>query len=178
LRFEIRVTADEKIMRTVIISTVMLSVLFCGGCATLLRGTEQTLTFQTVPSGAEVFVDGTMYTSPVDVKLRRKAVHRVTIAKEGYRTLRFLIDPQWDGVSLVGNIILPGGSVGLVIDNANGADQNFFKLAKIELVPSTQPDEPPLVLNDFKGHLLTDWQLRQAVAADRLDRAQFFRGEP
>ena len=71
-----------------------------------------------------------------------------------------------------------GGGVGLVIDNASGADENFFKLAKIDLIPSTQPDETPLVLNDFKGHLLTDWQLKQAVAAERLDRAQFFRGEP
>jgi len=165
-------------MRMIIITAIMLSVPFCGGCATLLRGSQQTLSFQTVPTDAEVFVDGTMYMSPVDVKLRRKVVHRVTIAKEGYRTLRFVIDPQWDGVSLVGNIILPGGSVGLVIDSASGADQNFFKLAKIDLIPATQPDEEPLVLNDFKGHLLTDWQLKQAVAADRLDRSQFFRGEP
>jgi hypothetical protein len=165
-------------MRTNILLAIMLSVPLCGGCATLLRGSQQKLSFQTVPSDAEVFVDGTMYTSPVEVNLRRKVVHRVTIAKEGYRTLRFLIDPQWDGVSLVGNIILPGGSVGLIIDSASGADQNFFKLAKIDLVPATQPDETPLVLNDFKGHLLTDWQLKQAVAADRLDRARFFRGEP
>jgi hypothetical protein len=165
-------------MRTLIISAIMLSVLFCGGCATLLRGSQQTLTFQTVPSEAQISIDGKSYTSPADVKLRRKEVHEVIISREGYRTLKFAIDPQWDGVSLVGNIILPGGSVGLVLDNASGADENFFKLAKIDLVPSTQPDEPPLVLNDFKGHLLTDEQLRQAVTADRLDRAQFFRGEP
>jgi hypothetical protein len=68
--------------------------------------------------------------------------------------------------------------VGLVIDNASGADQNFFKLAKIDLIPTTQPDEMPLVLNDYKGHLLTNAQVEAAAAADRLDRAQFFRGEP
>jgi hypothetical protein len=165
-------------MRTLIALAITLSVVFCGGCATLLRGSRQTLSFQTIPSEAEIRVDGGIYTSPADVQLLRKKVHQVIISKDGYRTLKFAIDPQWDGVSLVGNIILPGGSVGLVIDNASGADQNFFKLAKIDLVPSTQPDEPPLVLNDFKGHLLTDAQMRQAVAADQLDRAQFFRGEP
>ena len=165
-------------MRKVIIAVVMLSVPICGGCATLLRGTRQTLSFRTIPSEAEITIDGKSYTSPVEVELRRKSVHQVIVSKEGYRTLKFAIDPQWDGVSLVGNIILPGGSVGLVIDNANGADQNFFTLAKIELVPSTRPDEPPLALNDFKGHLLTDAQLKAAVTADRLDRSQFFRGEP
>ncbi len=165
-------------MRTHVISAIMLSVLFCGGCATVLRGSRQTLTFQTVPSEAQVLVDGKSYTSPAKVSLRRKEVHHIIVSREGYRTLWFAMDPEVDGVSLVGNIILPGGSVGWVIDQVDGASQTFFKLAKIDMVPSTQPDEPPLVLNDFKGHLLTDDQLRQAVAADKLDRAQFFRGEP
>jgi len=170
--------ADGLIMRSFLILAISLSVLFSGGCATLLRGSRQTLAFDTVPPEAQVWIDGKMYVSPVKVTLRRKKVHEVIIAKPGYRTLKFALDPQWDGVSLVGNIILPGGSVGLVIDQMSGADENFFKLAKIDLVPTTQPDQPPLVLNDFKGHLMTDDQLRQAVDADRLDRAQFFRGEP
>ena len=165
-------------MRACILLVIMLSVLICGGCATLLRGSRQTLSFETIPSEAQIAIDGASYKSPVDVNLRRKVVHEVVISKEGYRTLKFAIDPQWDGISLVGNIILPGGSVGLVVDKVSGADQNFFKLAKIDLVPSTRPDEPPLVLNDYKGHLLTNEQLRQAAVADRLDRAQFFRGEP
>jgi len=165
-------------MRTIILPAIILSVSFCGGCATLLRGSQQTLAFRTVPPDAQIFVDGRTYTAPVDVTLRRKKMHEVIVWREGYRTVEFALDPQWDGVSLVGNIILPGGSVGLIVDQVSGADQNFFKLAKIDLVPTTQPDLPPLVLNDFKGHLMTDEQLRQAVAADRLDRAQFFRGEP
>jgi hypothetical protein len=168
----------ENAMRTTILAAIMLSVLSCGGCATLLRGSRQTLTFTTVPSEAEIWIDGKSYTSPVEVTLRRKSIHQVVVSKDGYRTMKFAIDPEWDGVSLVGNIILPGGSVGLVIDNASGADQNFFKLAKIDLIPTTQPDEMPLVLNDYKGHLLTNAQVEAAAAADRLDRAQFFRGEP
>lgn len=165
-------------MRKIIPAVIALSVLICGGCATILRGTKQTLSFETVPSKAHLSVDGKNYTTPAEVTLARKEAHNVIISKDGYRTLKFVIHPLWDGVSLVGNIILPGGSVGLVIDNANGADQTFFKLAKIDLVASTRPDEPPLVLNDYKGNLVTDGQMRQAVAADRLDRSQFFRGEP
>jgi hypothetical protein len=167
-----------KRMRTILITLIMLSVPICSGCATLLRGSTQKLNFQTVPSGAQLIVDGKQYTTPAEVKLARKNAHHVVVSKDGYRTMKFTVDPMWDGISLVGNIIMPGGSVGLVIDDVNGADKTFFKLAKINLVPATQPDEPTLVLNDYKGHLLTDAQVKQAVRADRLDRAQFFRGEP
>jgi hypothetical protein len=165
-------------MRKLIYLVIMLSVPICGGCATLLRGSRQTMSFETEPTGALVIVDGKSHYSPVKVVLARKEVHEVLIRMTGYRTVKFAIDPQWDGVSLVGNIILPGGSVGLVIDAADGADRNFYKLAKIDLIPTTQPDEAPLVLNDFKGHLLTNSQVQEASEADRLDRAQFFRGEP
>ncbi len=157
---------------------VLLSVPLCGGCATVLRGSRQQLSFVTDPPQAMVNLDGKNYIAPVKVDVRRKDVHHVIVSKSGYRTLKFTLDPEWDGVSLVGNLIMPGGSVGLVVDQADGADQSFFKLAKIKLTPSTRPDEPPLVLNDFKGHLMTDKQVQAAVAADRQDRAQFFRGEP
>jgi hypothetical protein len=159
-------------------TAALLSVLFLSGCATLLRGPRQTMTFQTVPTGAVVQVDDRSYVTPVRVSLERKDEHHVVIKKWGYRTLEFTLDPEWDGISLVGNIILPGGSAGLVIDRAVGSDRMFYALARITLMPSTQPDEPPLVLNDFKGHLLTDSEVAADVLAERRDRAQFFRGEP
>jgi hypothetical protein len=157
---------------------MMLSVPFLGGCATILRGTHQDVEIRTEPSAASVMLDGKEYTSPVRVSLARKQVHQVVITKDGYRSLKFEIDPIWDGVSLIGNIILPGGSVGFVYDTADGADRTFYKLATIQLTPTTQPDQAPLVLHDFKGHLLTTEQVAQAEQADRLDRSQFFRGQP
>jgi PEGA domain len=165
-------------MRKTILFWLLLSVLPAGGCATLLRGPRQTLTFHTDPTEAQVIVDGKAYTSPVSVSLARKYKHDVEIKKWGYRTLKFSIDPQWDGVSLVGNIILPGGSAGLVIDHVVGSDEMFYALARIKLMPATQPDEPPVVLDDFKGHLMTETEVAADVQAERRDRAQFFRGEP
>jgi hypothetical protein len=165
-------------MRKSILFGMMLSVPVLGGCATILRGTHQTIEIRTVPTGADVSVDGKGYISPVKISLVRKQVHDVVIEKEGYRPLKFEIDPIWDGVSLVGNMIMPGGSAGLVYDAADGADKTFYKLATIELAPTTRPDEAPLVLHDFKGHLLTTKQVAEAERADRLDRSQFFRGQP
>jgi len=132
----------------------------------------------THPLGAMVQVDGRSYTTPAEVDLARRQTHQVVVSKPGYRTIEFKLDPQWDGMSLVGNMILPGGSIGFVADTANGADKAFFELARIDLLPATRPAEPPLVLKNYKGQLLTDGQYTEAVEADGHDRAQFFRGEP
>ncbi len=99
------------------------------------------------------------------------------IQKPGYRTLEFAIEPQWDALSLIGNIIIPGGSVGLVTDELTGANKAFYELAEVQLTPVAQPDVP-LLLYDFKGHLLTARQVVMATEANREDRVQFFRGEP
>lgn len=136
------------------------------------------MTFETVPTPATVIVDGQPHVSPSELKLQRKAAHQVTIQRPGYRTIQFSIEPQWDGISLIGAIIIPGGSLGLVADRVSGADMMFYKLTVIQLVPTTQPEAPPLVLNDFKGHLLTDREMARAIEADKNDRSQFFRGEP
>jgi hypothetical protein len=136
------------------------------------------MTFHTTPTEARVMVDGKAYISPVSISLARKFKHEVEIKKWGCRTLKFTIDPQWDGVSLVGNIIMPGGTAGLVIDHVVGSDEMFYALARITLMPATRPDEPPIVLDDFKGHLMTDSEVAADVQAERRDRAQFFRGEP
>lgn len=147
-------------------------------CTTITRGTEEKMRFHTIPEGASVKIDGRDYVSPVDVHLRRRRPHDVTVAKEGYRTIEFVLQPEWDGVSLVGNMFIPGGSLGLVADRLNGSDMSFYKLATIKLVPATQPSQKPMVLKDYKGRLLTRREYAAAVMADREDRAQFFRGEP
>jgi hypothetical protein len=156
----------------------LLSVPLLGGCATILRGTHESLRFETIPPDANINIDGKDHACPVELSLRRKDPFHVLITKPGYRTEEFDVKPQWDGISLVGNVILPGGSVGLVADHVDGADMMFYKLAIIKLVPSTEPSEPSLVLNDFKGYLLTDDELARAIDADRRDRSQFFRGQP
>ncbi len=149
-----------------------------GGCATVIRGTHQTVNVKTDPSGATCLVDGNTYTTPANVDLRRKVAHLITLSKEGYRTIQFNLSPEWDGVSLVGAILIPGGSLGLVTDRVSGADMNFYTLAEIKMAPSTRPAEPPIVLTDFKGRLLNDDEYQQALAYERVDRSQFFRGQP
>jgi hypothetical protein len=149
-----------------------------GGCATIMRGSEQSIDFQTVPPGATVSVDNKTLITPASVSLKRLKTYPVVISKPDYRTIEFKLIPEFDGVSLVGNLIMPGGSAGILVDAASGADRNFYEMAVINLVPATQPSEAPLVLRPYKGHLMNDAQYAIAVEADARDRSQFFRGEP
>jgi PEGA domain len=164
-------------MKTARIWVVLLLVPWFAGCETVLRGSRQTLNFQTDPPDAQVSVDGHIYKSPVGISLQRKVEHHVVVEKAGYHTVTFTIHPQWDGISVVGDVIVPGGSVGFAVDKASGADMFFYKLPKISLSPTTQP-MPALRLYDYQGRLLTAEQLAKAAAFDSRDRAQFFRGQP
>jgi hypothetical protein len=158
-----------------------LNILLCGtlgGCATLLRGTHEKMDFATNPSGATLAIGGKTYQTPAVVDLKRKAVYPVIITMPGYRTIQFNLVSEWDGVSLVTNLIVPGGSAGMIYDRLNGSDMSFYKLTRINLEPATRPDDPPVVLRPFEGLLLDNVQYAQAVEFDRKDRSRFFRGEP
>jgi len=165
-------------MRLILNCIILPALLISTGCATILRGTRQNIEFTTKPTGATVQIDDKTLISPCVLNLKRSQNYPVIVSRAGYCTMMFDLTPQWDGVSLVGNLILPGGSAGLIMDTADGADHNFFDMADIVMIPTTEPSEPHLRLNVFKGHLLTDPELAVAIRADRLDRSQFFRGEP
>ena len=46
-------------MKKIIISLSILSALIiCTGCATIISGTSQNITFESSPSGATIFLDG------------------------------------------------------------------------------------------------------------------------
>jgi hypothetical protein len=156
----------------------MLCCVLCGGCATILRGTHEEMEFVTVPKDATVAIGGQTYQTPAHVDLKRKNLYPVVISKPGYCTMDFNLNPEWDGVSLVLNLIVPGGSAGLVADRIDGADMAFYPLAKIKLRPATRPDQPPLLLTPFQGLLLDNVEYAEAVEFDRKDRSRFFRGEP
>jgi hypothetical protein len=165
-------------MRHGLVWNLLVCSMLCGGCATILRGTHEEMEFVTVPPDATVAIGGHTYQTPARVDLRRKDLYPVVISKPGYCTMHFNLNPEWDGVSLVLNLIVPGGSAGLVADRIDGADLTFYPLAKIKLRPATRPDEPLLLLTPFQGMLLDNVEYAQAVDFDRKDHSRFFRGEP
>ena len=66
--------------------------MLAGGCATVQKGTTQSVPIESSPSGAEVFIRGEMVgTTPMEYSFNRRSAHRVRIAKEGYESEEVLL---------------------------------------------------------------------------------------
>lgn len=155
--------------------TLLLAAVCCTGaaCSTLARGPKQTLTFKADAPGATLYVDSQTVNLPAKVKLARKHSHTVLITAPGRQAVQFTLDPKFDGLSL-GNLIYPGGSIGLLTDFLTGADKSFTSVDTVKL-PRPGPHattQPTLVLlHQHKSQLLTRQELDALKAAQAAEVA-------
>ncbi|MGJ4944648.1 PEGA domain-containing protein [Bradyrhizobium sp. HKCCYLS1011] len=98
-----------------------------GGCASVTRGTTETISISSTPSGAEATVSGLeapmTCTTPCAFVAKRNADISVSIAKEGYETQIVPLTkdiPAAGAAGFAGNI-LAGGLIGMGVDAATGA---------------------------------------------------------
>lgn len=95
-------------------TTIYLSFcFFVTGCATMFRGTDQSVFVNTTPTGAKVsFSNGLSCITPCNIVASRSAPLQLTITKEGYQTQSSTLIP-----TLAGSGAILGGA----IDYATGA---------------------------------------------------------
>lgn len=160
-------------MRNLLLTGLVVLLASSGGCAKLLRGDSQSIKFVTEPEGALVSVNGNTFTTPAEVKLKRKDKQEITVSKEGYRTVKFEMAARWDGASIP-SFVLPLGSVWFATDTATGADRSFYKLEPIKLEPTTDPNAPPLELIQYRGKLYTEEQYQAVREEERKYREYYF----
>jgi len=100
-------------------------VLALYSCATIVDGQNQSITFNSAPSGAEIVLDGTsMGVTPLTVSLERASHDKVAIAKkDGYEDYQFRLSSGMNGWFL-GNI-LSGGFIGSTTDLVSGAAYEY-----------------------------------------------------
>src|SRR5438046_270045 len=113
------------------------------GCASVISGTSQTLTLDTVPSGADCslsrkgLVIGRVNPTPGGVYVQRTHDDiTVSCIKEGYRTGSFLNKSGLEAATF-GNIIL-GGLIGVFVDAASGANNKYDAKMRIVLAPTEE----------------------------------------
>lgn len=83
------------------------------GCATMIRGTEQDISINTVPTGANVQLsNGESCLSPCNLVVPRKNTVQITITKEGCHTVTTAMTPSLAGA---------GAVLGGLIDYGTGA---------------------------------------------------------
>lgn len=94
------------------------------GCATIFDGDTQLVTFNSTPSGAQVFVDGQLLgVTPVTASVKRKKGAVLTVKKEGYASQTIPMATTMN-MTFLGNLVT-GGAFGTTTDSASGAINKF-----------------------------------------------------
>jgi hypothetical protein len=116
-------------------------------CATIMHGTNESVSVSSEPSQAEVWVDNKYVgLSPTIVHLSRKDNHFIKIQLEGYEPYEVALTRQLSGW-VFGNILF-GQFVGLAVDAITGGiyklslDQVQAQLRKIKVAASDKGDAP------------------------------------
>jgi hypothetical protein len=107
-----------------------LALLSTTACATITKGTEDTVNIQSAPAGAEVTFHETSgkladqyCETPCVMELNRKFTYKVLFEKEGYEQAEGRLEPKFSGdgaAGMAGNVLF-GGIVGAAIDGSTGA---------------------------------------------------------
>ncbi len=99
------------------------------GCATIMQGSRQQVSFGSTPSNAALTIDGNQVArTPYVAKLKRKDMHIIKIELEGYQPYELAMSRGTSGW-VWGNIVF-GGLPGLVVDAIAGG---MYKLKPEEV---------------------------------------------
>jgi len=114
-----------KIIKIILMGCIITTSI---GCASITRGTKDTLIVNSDPSGANVSLStGLQGKTPCTFKVSRKGGFVVKIEKEGYETVEVQVVGQMSGgggAALAGNVLL-GGIIGAGVDAATGATKDL-----------------------------------------------------
>ena len=134
-------------MRTIKLLIISSLLVITIGCASITRGSKDTLVVNSDPSGAKVSLSiGLSGKTPCAFKVSRKGGFVVKIEKEGYETIELQVVGQISGggaAGMAGNVLL-GGIIGAGVDAATGATKDLKpNPIDVKLVPIKQGDKPP-----------------------------------
>ncbi|HEX3367214.1 translation initiation factor 2 [Phenylobacterium sp.] len=109
-------------MRILVVAGLCLAL---GGCATVTRGSNDTWTVNTEPSGAAVKTTNQFFceATPCTFKMPRKSEFDVTITKAGYKAWTGHVTHHVSGAGgagMAGNVLV-GGLIGIGVDAYSGA---------------------------------------------------------
>jgi hypothetical protein len=127
--------------RTSVVGSLLVALgLGISGCATIAKGTSQSITVSTNVEGAEVFLDGVLIGRTPFVGPVKKNKSQLRIELDGYRTETLQLSKSLDPM-FWGNIII-GGTLGSITDFASGAAYQYAPAAyQVDLQRGDQSDE-------------------------------------
>lgn len=131
--------------------------LYLVGCASIISGRSQEVTFKSVPDGATVIINGReMGKTPFTTMLERKSSQSILFQKDGYKSEIFPLETTINGV-FFGNIIF-GGLLGSTTDSVTGAiieySPSFYQAT---LTPVSAIDTPQQRENDARAYIVANY---------------------
>lgn len=150
--------------RFTLISSMLIAGIILSSCASVTRGTTETVKVYASPEGALVAtsIGLTCNSSPCTLEVSRKTEFSVVVSKEGYKTQTVFVTTAVapGGVAgLAGNVLI-GGVIGVGIDTVSGATLDHKpNPVLVELVP-LNPKNPETPAGDLS-------QIREEIAARR-----------
>jgi len=171
--------------------STLIAISLLASCATITRGTTDTLVISSTPAGADVKLDNGMTgKTPTSFKLPRDKDVIVSITKDGYEPVEVRVTSQISGgggAGMAGNILF-GGIIGGAVDAGSGAMNdlvpNPVSVTLVELKPSTEKSEQPVaqpVLTPKAGTMPTTKEevekrlaeLKQMLDAGTISQAEY-----
>jgi hypothetical protein len=106
------------------------------GCATVLKGNNDTVSFYSNPEGSSVLIDGDLIGfTPCDVRLDTKHTYKIKITKQGYDTYADILSHSVGSGWVIFDVIF--GFFPSFIDMATGSwyelDQKSFDVTLVKL---------------------------------------------
>jgi hypothetical protein len=102
----------------------LLTASLFGGCASIIDGTTQEVSFNSTPDGATVTLDGRVIgKTPVSISIKKKSGQALVFSKDGYKTVTMQLETRMNSW-FWGNIIL-GGVIGSTTDGISGAINEY-----------------------------------------------------
>jgi len=89
-------------MKKILLTTVALTSLAFGS-ATIFKGSNQTITIDSDPQGAQVVIDGVNKgVTPLSISLKKGKAKNISIKKNGYTTRTMGMSDRFDFLTLLG----------------------------------------------------------------------------
>ena len=147
----------KSILKFLTLASAGLSIVFLTGCASIVSGRQQQVTFTSNPDDAVVSIDGKQIgKTPITAQLDRKGTAQVvTIQKDGYKPTTFQLKSTvnpW----FFGNLVF-GGLFGSSTDSSTGAinaySQDMFNVALNPLGAATLPPA-----TEVQSYIITNYK--------------------
>lgn len=129
---------------------LLVSLIIMSGCATITRGTSDTLVIETEPSNANASLsNGLQCKTPCALRMSRKDNVIIKIEKDGFIPIDVVVAPQISGAGsagMAGNLLF-GGLIGAAVDAGSGAMLNLVPnpvRVTLEKKPNLNPIIEPI----------------------------------